>query len=242
VSEIAWRRGRVELQAQTPDGTRLPSLETRCALITVPVGVLQRSSGEAAAITFSPALKSKRRALEGLAMARVTKVVLDFRSAPWEHAPRLRAHGLPASTEVKFLHDRESAVPTWWTALPSRIPRLVAWSGGPAAERLAQRGDAMVETVLESLARLLGIDRSELARELQDSATHDWHADPFACGAYSYLRVGGGDAHRELAAPVEDTLFFAGEATCTDGRDGTVDGALASGHRAAREVRRVLAP
>jgi monoamine oxidase len=117
----------------------------------------------------------------------------------------------------------------------------VAWSGGPAAERLAQRGDAMVEAVLESLAHLLGIDRAELAGELHAWATHDWHADPFSCGAYSYLRVGGGDAHRELSEPVEDTLFFAGEATCTDGRDGTVDGALATGHRAAREIRSILA-
>jgi monoamine oxidase len=36
-------------------------------------------------------------------------------------------------------------------------------------------------------------------------------------------------------------LFFAGEATAPDGRTGSVDGAIASGLRAARQVRRAFA-
>jgi monoamine oxidase len=39
-----------------------------------------------------------------------------------------------------------------------------------------------------------------------------------------------------LGRPIEDTLFFAGEATDTDGHNGTVHGAIASGKRAAREI------
>jgi monoamine oxidase len=39
-----------------------------------------------------------------------------------------------------------------------------------------------------------------------------------------------------LAAPLEDTLFFAGEATDTEDEAATVTGALQSGERAAREV------
>ena len=64
---------------------------------------------------------------------------------------------------------------------------------------------------------------------------HDWQADPFARGGYSYVKVGGTGAREELAAPLEETLFFAGEATDTE-QSGTVGGALASGQRAAREV------
>ncbi|HEX2209631.1 MAG TPA: FAD-dependent oxidoreductase [Longimicrobium sp.] len=41
-----------------------------------------------------------------------------------------------------------------------------------------------------------------------------------------------------LGTPVEDTLFFAGEAAATDGMNGTVDGAMESGQRAAREILR----
>jgi monoamine oxidase len=65
---------------------------------------------------------------------------------------------------------------------------------------------------------------------------HDWQADPFSRGAYSYAAVGGIDAARRLGAPVANTLYFAGEATNGDGYNGTVHGAIATGIRAAREV------
>ena len=65
---------------------------------------------------------------------------------------------------------------------------------------------------------------------------HDWSTDPFSLGAYSYIGVGGVDAPSELAKPVENTLFFAGEATDSNGQSGTVDAAIVSGKRAAREI------
>ena len=71
-------------------------------------------------------------------------------------------------------------------------------------------------------------------------AIHDWQADPYARGGYSYVRVGGTGAREALAAPVEETLYFAGEATDTE-QSGTVGGALASGQRAAREILSVTA-
>ena len=49
------------------------------------------------------------------------------------------------------------------------------------------------------------------------------------------MRVGGTGAREELAAPLEETLYFAGEATDVE-QSGTVGGALASGMRAAREI------
>jgi len=55
---------------------------------------------------------------------------------------------------------------------------------------------------------------------------HDWGRDPYAHGAYSYLKVGGRDARAGLAKPLDDTLFFAGEATSQDVQGGTVTGAL----------------
>jgi monoamine oxidase len=44
---------------------------------------------------------------------------------------------------------------------------------------------------------------------------------------------------RALGRPVAGTLFFAGEATHAE-QMGTVAGALASGHRAARQVQSAL--
>jgi monoamine oxidase len=49
------------------------------------------------------------------------------------------------------------------------------------------------------------------------------------------VKVGGTGAREQLAEPLEETLFFAGEATDVE-QSGTVGGALASGSRAAREI------
>ena len=71
--------------------------------------------------------------------------------------------------------------------------------------------------------------------------THNWELDPFARGAYSYQRVGAEDPTDALARPLKSTLFFAGEATGTGGSTGTVDGAIGTGRRAAKQISRVLA-
>ncbi len=52
--------------------------------------------------------------------------------------------------------------------------------------------------------------------------SHDWNNDPFTKGAYSYCAPGEIESDWVLAEPVEDTLFFAGEATDMDGFTGTV--------------------
>jgi len=84
---------------------------------------------------------------------------------------------------------------------------------------------------------LIHQSRTLLQKLLEDAYYHDWQADPFARGAYSYVCVGGEGAEQELGRPIANTLFFAGEATDVTGHIGTVHGAIASGHRAAGEIR-----
>jgi monoamine oxidase len=82
----------------------------------------------------------------------------------------------------------------------------------------------------------LGKNFADLRHELAAWHTHDWHSDPFARGAYSYVPVGNFHARRTLATPAENTLYFAGKATCFEGYSGAVHGAIRSGKRAAREI------
>ena len=141
---------------------------------------------------------------------------------------------------MNFLHAPGAEIPTWWTAQPVRGPLLTGWVGGVKAETLLSEEPASrLERSLVALSDVLAIPRRELDDNLDASASHDWRADPFARGAYSYIGVGGMGAPRTLGRPVEGTLFFAGEATIPD-KIGTVAGALASGRRAAREALRSL--
>ena len=90
----------------------------------------------------------------------------------------------------------------------------------------------------KTLAKLLHMSVGEVRSLVYRAHIHDWQADVFSLGAYSWAKVGGLNAFREMASPVQETVFFAGEATNSDGYNGTVHGAIASGRRAAREVMR----
>jgi monoamine oxidase len=119
-------------------------------------------------------------------------------------------------------------------------PILTGWVGGVVAENLlAEEPASRFERSLVALSEVLAVPRRELEKRLDAWTSHDWRADPFARGAYSYIGVNGTTAPRALGRPVDGTLFFAGEAT-NGAQIGTVAGAIASGRRAAREILRVL--
>ena len=99
---------------------------------------------------------------------------------------------------------------------------------------MSARGD-VENTAISELARVFGIRRSRIDSLVESVHTHDWAKDRNIRGAYSYAAVGGTFAPRILARPVGDVLFLAGEAT-DSGSSGTVEGALASGKRAARQA------
>jgi len=219
VEEIAWKQGAVVVSGRT-HGQPF-SVEGSAAIITVPITILSK-------IRFSPPLEDeKRSALDALEMGSVVKVVLHFRSAWWEALDeKIRAGA--------FFHNFTTDFPTFWTQLPLHVPLLTAWAGGPRAERLEGFSqDEIVHRALASLEETFRVRVGEM--HLESALAHDWGADPFARGAYSYVLVGGTGSRETLAKPIAATLFFAGEATSHDA-SGTVSGALASGERAAHEA------
>ena len=235
VREIVWEPGAVEVRCARPDG-RSTTVNARAAIITVPLGVLQQTSGPSA-ITFTPEVDDTRRAANALAMGSVARITLLFREPFWEAKSLRRKTGGRSLAEMSFLHSSDDDVPTWWTAGPVRATTLVGWSGGPKAARLVSRGATQVEArAIAACARLFGIRRSRLESLVEECWYHDWDDDPQTLGAYSYTLVGGGTAAERLARPVERTLFFAGEAADAEGRTGTVHGAMGTGYRAATAV------
>jgi monoamine oxidase len=166
-------------------------------------------------------LKEKRGALRKLAMGPVIRVALAFDEEFWRQR----------SKEAAFFHNPKAAFPTFWTPLPMRAPLLTCWAGGPKAARLTGRRRAsLIEEALRSVRTVFGRVPPLMAAYVQD-----WHADRWSRGGYSYVLVGGEGAREELALPIKQTLFFAGEATDAE-EAGTVAGALRSGQRAAKEV------
>jgi monoamine oxidase len=234
VRRIDWRPGRVEVRVARPE--KEATFVARRALTTLSLGVLQAMPES---LRFVPNLPAdKHAALDKLAMGKVARITLCFRQCFWRE---LRATFDNRSlSNLSFLFSRDRRFPTWWTQMPEIVPMITGWAAARSAESF-ETGDrnAVVAAAVDSLSSLLLLDRSQVQALLVASYYHDWDRDPFSRGAYSYVKAGGEGSQKALAAPVEDTLFFAGEASDTTGHNGTVHGAIASGRRAAEEIKRL---
>lgn len=247
VQRIEWQCGCVRIEtgvaaaargAAAP-GTPADELRARRALITVPLGVLQADS-----IAFAPAPAQVLAHARRLAMGEVVRISLLFRERFWRdrRAPSIPEDVRRKLTELSFLFTPGEVPPTWWTANPATTPILTAWVGGPKATELrrsiAARGEpqALTRRCLATLARIFELPFAELQGLLVSSHEHDWSADPYSRGAYSYVPAGALDAPAKLADPVEETLYFAGEHTDTTGHWGTVHAAIGTGVRAAEQI------
>jgi monoamine oxidase len=221
-NEVRWRPGRVEVFAHSRMGHKIGPFTAERIAVTVPLGVLQQN-----AIRFTPEPAEALAAALRLEMGSVMRVTLRFREPFWEErAPKL-----------SFLHSPGLAFPTWWTPHPAIAPVLTAWAAGPNGEALSGAGEkSIVDLATSTLDHIFGTGRAQIEDLLEYWYMHDWQTDPFSRGAYSYVPVGALDARKKLAAPVENTLIFAGEATSLDGYGGSVHGAIAAGRWAARTL------
>jgi monoamine oxidase len=221
-TRVRWRPGAVVIEGRGPAGGPAAPVRGHRLVVTLPVGVLR--SGR---VRFRPEPSSAARAWRRLEMGPVVKVLLRFHRPPWEE----RGIRKPV-----FLHLPGAPVPVFWTLAPLRAPLLVGWVGGPGAGRLSAMPEGTaLRAALRGLAPAFRLSRAALEDRLDGAELVDWSKDPMAGGGYAVFPVGSAGASEELARPVSGTLFFAGEAT-EAGFAGTVDGALRSGERAARQV------
>jgi monoamine oxidase len=236
VTGVRWKPRRVVI-----DVARRKPITARAVIVAIPLGVLQAPPDQRGAIAFEPALRAKAHALAHLEMGAALRVVLRLNQRFWADEKFAAKHASEGVERMSFLHTSDRDFPTWWTTYPFTSPLIVGWCGGARAERLLDEPAAVIiSRAVNALARQCGVTHRRMRAMVEETWMHDWVHDPFARGAYSYVKVGGSDAAAMLARPLAGTLFFAGEATDTDGATGTVHGAIASGRRAARQVQRVL--
>lgn len=234
VDRLTWRPGSVEVS--TPRGTfRAP----RC-VITLPLGVLQQVNREhGLRIQPEPAALAHARRL---AMGHALRITLVFRSRWWERSGEASASDL---ARMSFLFSAQHLPSVWWTARTEAepAPTLTGWVGGPRSRALAGLdADALADQACRTLAEIFRIDLDEVRDELLSAHSHDWDADPYARGAYSYVAAGGMDAPAAMTRPESETLYFAGEHTDITGHWGTVHAAVRSGLRVAQQLLQAQSP
>ncbi|MEM7181175.1 MAG: FAD-dependent oxidoreductase [Spirochaetota bacterium] len=217
VQAIGYDKDGVEIR------TAKGSYEAYCAVVTVPLGVLQKEK-----ISFKPALpKRKRKSIARLGMGNLNKIMLLYESAFWPEDKQYFGYlGEDAGKYSYFLNAK--------TFTGKNI--LITFAFGNAAASLEKMQDAEVAAeVTEVLSRIF-----PKATEPEKVLVTRWKSDPYCYGAYSYNAVGAsGKDFQRLAEPVGDVLYFAGEHTNESYR-GTVHGAYLSGLRASEEVSKYL--
>lgn len=205
------------------------------ALITVSLGVWQLEEGRKGYLRMEPSLPAKRAAAATMGFGTVTKVLLEFSSPFWERAVGTGYVGRNFAG-VGFLFS-DAELPTWWSQAPEGSAVLTGWwAGQRAAGASGQPEEVILQLALRSLAYVLDTTEAFLRAELKAFVVADWGEQPYVNGAYAYPTLETPEARRVLMAPVEETLFFAGEAFYDGAAMGTVEAALTSG----RDVARVL--
>jgi monoamine oxidase len=202
------RRLRVEMA----DG----AITADAAIVTVPSAVLAEEK-----LLFIPALPEKAEAAAGLPLGLADKMFLSLSNADeFEKESRLFGHSDRSATGV--YHVR-----------PFGRPQIEAYFGGRLAAELEANGEpAFLDFAVAELVGLLG---SDFARRVKLLHLHRWGADPFSRGSYSYALPGKADCRAALGAPVDDRLFFAGEA-CSRNDFSTAHGAYLTGVAAADQA------
>ena len=200
------------LKIETPDGT----ITADQVIVTLPTTVLAESDG-----FFSPSLPDKMTAAQNLPLGLADKLFLSLEHAE-EFEKDSRLFGATDRTATATYHLR-----------PFGRPQIEVYFGGRCAADLEASGEsAFFDFAVSQLVDLLG---SKFAQRVKPIRIHRWRADPFARGSYSYAIPGMSDCRAVLAAPVDDRLFFAGEA-CSRGDFSTAHGGWETGVAAAEQV------
>jgi monoamine oxidase len=96
--------------------------------------------------------------------------------------------------------------------------------------------DEILKEVFNSLAYIFGISAKSISSQLKASKIMQWANDPFAKGGYTYATVGAEMHRKMLDEPLENTIFFAGEALYAGRETGTVEAAFSSGIETAKKI------
>jgi monoamine oxidase len=202
--------------------TRKGVIVGKGAILTVSTGVL--ASG---LICFDPILPEwKASAIDAVPMGKANKVAFSFSRDVFD---------LPEDSSATMFAESSKTLGFQIKHFGRNI--AIGYLGGRFSSELESAGkEAMRDFAMEQLKGMFG---SDIDRNRSKWIATSWEGDPFIRGGYSAARPGEGHRRADLATPVGDRLFFAGEATSKEFFS-TVHGAYYSGIAAARQAASTL--
>ena len=196
-------------------------IHARCVICTVSTGVLAAQH-----IRFVPRLPDwKMDAIQEITMGAENKIGVHFTNDVFE--PDASGYYQVWSDEAPGAYIDVNLVST---------NIVTVFIGGRFSIWMEQQGrQAAHEFAVDRIAEIFGNDiRQSVGRSIASA----WVTDPWTLGSYASANPGHFHQRESLPLPIDNKLFFAGEATAR--ANGTCNGAYWSGVRAAREVSGVL--
>jgi len=218
VEEIDWS-ARDHVTVRTNKG----EITASAALITVSIGILQSGM-----IRFRPALPTETRdAIGGFLPGSANRIALHFDRDIFGNAPG------------NFTIVDGDPEPLAIYIPPFGFNYIVGQTGGNFSTHLTRAGqNAAVDYMMERTVSVFGGDiRKHFTRAIVSA----WDTDPWVLGAYAAVKPGHFGARDILAQPVDDRLFFAGEAVAMP-MVATCGGAFMSGMRTISQIAQKLQP
>ncbi len=192
------------------------AVEARAVIVALPSRILAERE-----TLFFPDLPDKRQAASDLPLGLADKLYLSLAGAE-EFEPDSRAFGVFDRTQTAAYQFR-----------PLGRPLIEAYFGGDLAADLEAEGEpAFFAFASRELRSLFGAD---FLKRIAPRPMHGWARDVWARGSYSYARPGKADSRATLAEPIDNRLFFAGEA-CSRSDYSTAHGAYRTGVVAAGQA------
>ena len=187
-------------------------------IVTVPTSIIA-----AEVVCFDPPLPDKVVAAAGLPLGVDDKLFIAL-DAKWT-AAFAQDGFLVGSTKRRETMN--------YQIRPLNRPAIYCFFGGRFAAWLEVQGQAaMFAFAADELANILG---SDIRRHISPLAATAWQQDLWSRGSYSYALPGHAGDRAILAAPIDDRLFFAGEATSPNDFS-TAHGAFMTGVAAVEAV------
>jgi monoamine oxidase len=220
VNEIYWQKEKVTVI--TESGQRFDGGKV---LVTIPPAVLRSGS-----VRFFPEIPQQQAALSKIETGGVIKFLFEFTERVWEKDGHKDFRRFPG---VHFIFS-DAWVPTWWTQSPLETTLLTGWLSGPITKTISLSDEELLNEGVKSLGYIFDCPEDKLRSMIRASKVVNWVNDLYAQGAYAYKTVDTAKAIELLSKPVDDTVYFAGEAYYAGAEMGTVEAALASGINAAK--------
>lgn len=215
VRAIDRRGARLKLETARGD------VAARAVIVAIPSALIAED-----AIAFEPPLPEKAEAARGLPLGLADKLYLALDGAE-AFEPDTRVFG-----------RTDTAATAAYALRPLGRPVIECYFGGALADDLEREGDwAFFDHARTELGGVFG---GAFKARLRAEPMHLWRSDPYSRGSYSYATPGHAGDRARLAAPVDDRLFFAGEA-CSARSFSTAHGAYETGVAAAEQAIAALA-